>query len=236
MMLHLLRAELKKSTLGMWVLVFLGPIGIFALQAVNYGVRFDDWLKLQTDDYWLQLLSQINIFLTPALLLGIALLASFIATTEHHTNAWRKLLTLPVSRTAVYASKFILVATMLFISTCVTWVGTFLFGSFFQWEQAIPYQMIFTNSFYPYFAALPILALQLWLSITIPNQGFPLTFGIIGSVVSLYAYGGPLWLPWTWPHLENEWNIPELYVVLGLFVGAMILVIGMLDFSRRDVK
>ncbi|SDZ64514.1 hypothetical protein SAMN05421736_12457 [Evansella caseinilytica] len=235
MMLHILRADFKKSTLGMWVLVFLGPIGIFALQAVNYGVRYD-WLMNQSDDSWLQLLKQINFFLTPALLLGIALLASLAAGIEHQTNAWRKLLTLPVSRMKVYISKFIMIAVMLFISTILTFIGTIVFGQFFGWEQEVPYMAVFTNSFYPFFAALPILAIQLWLSITMHNQGFPLTFGIMGSVISLYSYGGPVWIIWTWPHLENSWGFPELYVILGAICGVILLLLGMIDFNRRDVR
>ena len=235
MIRKLFYVDLKKLTRGMWGLVLLGPIGIFALQAVNYGVRYD-WLQTQTDDDWQQLLHQINIFLTPALLLGIALLASLIASIEHRTNGWKQLLALPVSKWRVYCSKFIVLAFLLLISTSLTYAGTFMFGSYFQWEQEVPHWLIFTNGFYPYVAALPLLTLQLWLSITYKNQGFPLMVGIGGAVISLYAYGAPTWFIWSWPFLTNPWDVPEASVLLGAIVGSIFFLISLFDFTRRDVS
>nr|WP_281419524.1 ABC transporter permease [Bacillus alkalicola] len=230
-----MQGEFKKLKVGMWILVFLGPIGIFALQAVNFAVRYD-WLIAQDREPWQMLLHQINIFLTPAILLGTALLASLIAGMEHETGAWRRVLTLPISRISVYFTKFIVTGILLFISTCLTFGGTIIFGYVFSWEQSIPYGEILINSFYPYFAALPVLGLQLWLSVTMKNQGSPLTFGITGAVVSLYLYGGPEWLIWKWPYLENQWDIPEISVLLGVIVGLLSLVVGAIDFNRRDVN
>ncbi|MBU9714151.1 ABC transporter permease [Evansella tamaricis] len=235
MILRLLRTDFKKLTLGMWILVFLGPFGIFALTGANYGVRYD-WLLTQTDDYWGQLLRQINLFLTPALLLGTTLLASLSSNIEHESNAWRQLLALPISRVMVYCSKFLTISFLLFLSTLFMFIGTIVFGVYMNWEGAIPFEAIAINSFYPYFAAMPILAMQLWFSVSTPNQGLPLTVGIIGSVVSMYAYGGPEWLIWKWPHLENKWEIPELSVLLGITVGSVILLTSLIHFQQKDVR
>ncbi|MCM3439444.1 ABC transporter permease [Metabacillus halosaccharovorans] len=235
MILRLLRTDFKKISICMWILVFLGPIGIFALTTVNYLVRYD-WLIRQTDDYWLQLLRQINLFLTPALLLGTTLLASLFANIEHKTNSWKQLLALPISRVKVYSSKFMTISYLLFISTLLMFIGTMVFGSFFDWEQSMPIKEIAINSFYPFFAALPILAFQLWYSVASSNQGTPLTIGIIGSVVSMYAYGGPEWLIWKWPLLENKWQIPEISVLLGIVVGGIILITSLIHFDQKDVK
>ncbi|MBP3951597.1 ABC transporter permease [Bacillus suaedae] len=235
MILRVLHTDFKKVSLGMWILVFLGPIGIFSLTAINYNVRYD-WLITQTDDYWLQLLRQINLFLTPALLLGTTLLASLMASIEHKTNAWKQLLSLPINRLSIYCSKFITVGILLFIPTILMFVGTLFFGFYFDWDLQVPYQAIAINSFYPYFAAIPVLAIQLWFSVASSNQGTPLTFGIVGSIVSMYAYGGPEWLIWKWPHLENKWNIPEISVLLGIVVGGIILFVSLIHFQRKDVK
>ncbi|MFA9558328.1 ABC transporter permease [Evansella sp. AB-rgal1] len=235
MSFYVLRAEFKKLTMIMWILVFLGPIGVFTLTAFNYYVRYD-WLRTQTDDYWLQLLRQLNLFIIPALVLGTALLASIVASIEHKTNAWRKLLTLPVPRVNIYCSKFIVLSLLLLLSTLLTFIGTLLFGSFFDWEQPVPYGAIAINSFYPFFAVLPLLALHLWFSVAKSDQGLPLTVGIIGAIVSMYSYGGPEWFIWKWAHLENKWEIPEISVFLGIIVGCTILLLSLLHFERKDVK
>lgn len=235
MIFRLLRADFKKLKVGMWILVFLGPIGIFGLTTLNYMVRYE-YLLRQSDDRWMQLLQQINLFFAPALLLGTALLASLSATIEHETNAWKQLLALPISRINVYCSKFIMISILLFIPSTLMFFGTWLFGSLYGWEQIIPYKEIAINSFYPYFAAIPILSIQLWFSVTSFNQGTPLAVGIVGAVVSMYAYGGPEWLIWKWPLLENKWEIPEISVLLGIVVGGVIFLISVIHFDRKDVK
>ncbi|PGT81304.1 MULTISPECIES: ABC transporter permease [Bacillaceae] len=235
MILRLLRSDFKKLKVGMWILVFLGPIGIFGLTTLNYMLRYE-YLLRQSDDRWMQLLQQINLFLAPALLLGAALLASLSANIEHETNAWKQLLALPISRVKVYCSKFIMISLLLFIPTILMFIGTWLFGSLYGWEQNIPFQEIAINSFYPYFAAMPILAIQLWFSVTSANQGTPLAVGIVGAVVSMYSYGGPEWLIWKWPLLKNKWDIPEISVLLGIIVGGVIFLISVIHFERKDVK
>ena len=235
MIFRLLRADFKKLKVGMWILVFLGPIGIFGLTTLIYMLRYE-YLLRQSDDRWMQLLQQINLFLAPALLLGTVLLASLSATIEHETNAWKQVLALPISRVKVYCSKFIMISILLLIATVLMFIGTWFFGSLYGWEQNIPFKDIANNSFYPYFAAMPILAIQLWFSVTSFNQGTPLAVGIIGAVVSMYSYGGPEWLIWKWPLLQNKWEIPEISVLLGIVVGGLIFLISVIHFDRKDVK
>jgi hypothetical protein len=235
MRLRVLQTDFIKMKVGIWILVFLGPIGIFALHGINYGIRYD-WLMSQTTDPWGQLLGNINMFSNPCPLAWNGSLASLSANLEHHTNAWKQLLALPISRISVYSSKFTLIAILLFISTCLTFFGTIGFGLVLGFKQAIPFSSILQNSFYPFFASLPILSLQLWLSITLHNQGLPLTIGIVGAVLSMYAYYMPNWVIWKWPLLVNQWDLPELNVIFGITLGFIILIIGLLDFQKRDVK
>src|SRR5690606_29148143 len=102
----LLRVDLLKiRRKGMWFLTFLGPLGVVSLQIVNYGVR-KEWLLQQSDDDWLYYLDWVHAFTPLALVLGIAILTSFMASIENETNAWKQLLSLPVSKMSVYLSKF----------------------------------------------------------------------------------------------------------------------------------
>lgn len=236
MIRRLLRSDfLKIKRKGFWFLTFLGPFGVVALQMVNYGLRKDYLLK-QSENDWEYYVLNVSSFTPLALVLGIAILTSFMASVENETNAWKQLIALPVSKMKVYLSKFIVLAYLLFVSTCLLMVFTLAYGIYLDLGEVIPYNSLVKYSFYPYFAALPILALQLWIATVSKNQGIPITTGILGVIFTYSAYFLPDWMIWKWPSLMNEWSEPMINVMLGIGVGCLLYIAGMLDFTRRDVK
>ena len=236
MMKSLLSADfLKIKRKGFWLLTFLGPFGVVALQVVNYGYR-KDYLLQQSDNDWKYYLLNVSSFIPLALVLGIAILTSFVASVENETNAWKQLISLPVSNMRVYLSKFTVLACLLWVSSCLLMLFTLVYGIFLGLGEEIPYLDLVKFSFYPYFAALPILALQLWIATFSQNQGIPITTGILGVIFTYSAFTLPDWMIWKWPSLINDWNEPIINVLLGIGVGAILYIAGMLDFMRRDVK
>lgn len=124
----------------------------------------------------------------------------------------------------------------LFLSSVLLMVFTIAFGVFLDLGEQTPFVEIVKYSFYPYFAALPILALQLWIATVSQNQGIPITIGILGVIFVYSAMVLPDWMIWKWPSLTNEWNEPMINVLLGIGVGVLLYIAGMIDFTRRDVK
>ncbi|MDA3129502.1 ABC transporter permease [Aliibacillus thermotolerans] len=236
MLRQLLVADfLKIKRKGFWLLTFLGPLGVVALQMVNYGLR-KDYLLQQSDNDWEYYLSNVHSFTPLALILGIAIFTSIIANIENETNAWKQLVSLPVSKMSVYLSKFTALASLLLVSSILLMVFTLLFGVFLDLGEEIPYVELFQYSFYPYFAALPILSLQLWIAIVSKNQGIPITTGVLGVVFAYSAYYLPDWMIWKWPSLMNAWGEPVVNALLGVGLGCVLYLVGMFDFVRRDVK
>ncbi|QHS22806.1 ABC transporter permease subunit [Virgibacillus sp. MSP4-1] len=220
---------------GFWFLTFLGPFGVVALQMVNYGLRKDYLLK-QSDNDWLYYLGNVSVFTPLALVLGIAILTSFTASVENETNAWKQLLALPVSKMSVYLSKFTVLATLLFLSTFLLAIFTLAYGLFLDLGVQVPWVEILKSSFLPFLAALPVLALHLWIATVSTNQGVPITAGVLGTILAYSAYVLPDWVIWKWPSLNNHWNDPMINVWLGISVGFLLYIAGMIDFARRDVK
>lgn len=236
MMGKLLAADFMKIRKKMiWFLIFLAPVGVISLQAVNYGLRYDYLMKTTEADRWGGLLENIHFLLTPALLLGITIIASMVANIEHQMNAWKQLLALPIPRTSVYAAKFALVALLLAVSCLLLGVGAVVLGVALDLGEGVPLIEVAKLASYPFAASLPVLAVQLWMSLTIKNQAIPLTAGIAGSIVSMFVTL-PAWVVWTWPTLMNEAGKPEYSAGAGLVVGAALLLLGMIDFTRRDVN
>ncbi|SET57147.1 hypothetical protein SAMN05216389_11534 [Oceanobacillus limi] len=226
---------LKIKRKGIWFLTFLGPFGVVALQMVNYGVR-KAYLLQQSDDDWAYYISNVSAFSPFALILGIAILTSFMASIENETNGWKQLTALPVSKMAIYLSKFTVLVMLLFLSSILLALFSLSYGVFLNLGDEIPYLELLKYSIYPFLASLPVLALQLWVATVSKNQGIPITVGVFGVILSYSAYVLPDWMIWKWPSLLNQWNEPMINVLFGLTFGAILYVIGMVDFMRRDVK
>ncbi|WP_338652077.1 ABC transporter permease [Lysinibacillus sp. Y5S-8] len=236
MMGKLLTADfLKIKRKGLWFLTLLGPLGVVALQMGNYGVR-KDYLLQQSEDDWGYYLLNVHSFTPLAIVLGIAILTSFMASIENETNAWKQLIALPVSKLTVYLSKYTVLAILLFLSSTLLMIFTLSYGLFLNLDEPIPYMELVKFSYFPALAALPILALQLWIASVSHNQGIPITIGIFGVIFAYSSYVLPDWMIWKWPSLMNHWDEPIINVMLGVGIGILLYIAGMVDFARRDVK
>ncbi|MCP1306893.1 ABC transporter permease [Paenibacillus tyrfis] len=237
MMFRVLAADfLKIRRKAIWFLIFLGPIGVIALQAANYGLRYDYLMEKYAANLWGAFLGNIQFLLPVTILLGIAIIASMVANIEHQMNSWKQLLALPITRTAVFSAKFTLCVLMLLVSCILLGIGIVGLGLGLKLGTDVPLISVIKLSFYPFIASFPALALQLWLSVTMRNQALPLTVGILGGVVSTYASDMPDWFLWKLPLLTNKAGIPEYSVVAGLAVGIVIFILGRIHFTRRDVN
>lgn len=243
MLARLLSAELLKIRRKLiWLLVVIGPLGVVGLQVLNYSLRWDYLVRPEDSaKLWDYAIRDVGSLALPALLIGLAIIASMTAGIEHQMNAWKMTLALPVKKRQVFAAKFLLTALLLLCSCVLLAIFTYAFGSVLNsaigFDGPVPYGELLRGSFYPYLAAMPFIALQSWLSVTMHNQGVPLTVGILGMIASMFgAYRFPDWVPYKWPALVNEWPHPLYAVGAGLALGLVVLLLGMGEFVRKDVR
>ncbi|MBC8080780.1 MAG: ABC transporter permease [Gorillibacterium sp.] len=236
MMGRVLAADfLKLRRTMVWVLIFLGPFGVIALEAVNFGLRYEYLTKTYADDLWGGLLRNIQGMTVLAVLLGSALLTSMIAGYEHRTNAWKQLLALPVTRFSVFVSKFTLCTLLLIFSSTLLTLGSYMLGGVLGYGWHAPWAAIIQTSFYPMLAGLAVVALQLWLSIMMKNQAIPITAGILGTILGMVSYKLPDWILWKWPLLLNEKGSPEWSVLASAATALLLTLLGVIHFTRKDV-
>lgn len=221
---------------GIWFLVILGPVGILAMQALNFGVRYDYMTTKYADNLWGVLLENIFMFVPISLFLGITLVCSLLANIEHHTSSWKLLLALPISRTAVFGAKFALSVLLLTFSCVLLTVGTLVLGLSLNFGTDFPLGDLLRLSFYPFAASLPVLALSLWLCLTFKNQALPITLGVIIALTSMFSQSLTEWIPISWPALAYLGSDPKWFIGGGLLFGIVILLLGTLHFERKDVS
>ena len=217
-------------------LVFLGPIGVVSLEAVNFGLRYEWLTGVYKDDLWGGLIGEVSMLSIPTILIGLTILTSMIANIEHQTNAWKQLLALPISKVKVFTGKVLLALILLLVACLLLAGGTVILGLLLKFGTDIPVLYLLEMCFFPCLASMPFLALQIWLAITMKNQAIPLTTGIVGAIISMYAMDFPDWVPWKWPLLVNEWEQPVYSVLASLGLGLILYFLSVVDFRRKDVK
>lgn len=237
MMWRALSADwLKIRGKGLWFLVFLGPIGLVAMQGLNFGLRYDYLREQYSEDLWGGLLDNVASFVPIALFLGGTLVCSLIANVEHQMSSWKQLLALPISRTSVFMAKLVLCLLLVAVSCLLLSVGTVTLGLVLGFKvELIPYLDVLRIGFMSYIAALPVIALQLWLSLANRNQTLPVALGITLSLVSIFSMVLSEWVPLTWPYMAWESSHRLLFSGAGLLLGLLILLPGALHFARKDV-
>ncbi|MDH6671562.1 hypothetical protein M2277_002212 [Paenibacillus sp. LBL] len=237
MMFRALSADwLKIRGKGIWFLAALGPIGLAAMQGLNFGLRYDYLMKTYAADPWGGLLENVTFFVPIALFLGITLICSLMANVEHQLSSWKQLLALPISRTAVFSAKFVQAFLILCVSCILLTVSVAVLGMLLgMGADRMPYMDLMRIGFLPMFAALPVLAFQLWLSLTLKNQGISSAIGITASVVSMFAMEFPDWVPLKWPLLAYIGPEKATFIGAGLLLGAVIAAAGLIHFNRKDV-
>lgn len=228
---------LKIRGRGVWLLALLGPLGVMAIQALNFGLRLDYMKSIYAGHLWEGLLEQTMQFVPMTLLLGSTLICSLIAGIEHQTGAWKQLLALPVSRISVFVSKLLLALMLLSVSCLLLPVFMAALGLLLGFPAVeLPVIDLLRTGFPSFAAALPFTALQLWLSLVSRNQSLAVSVGVITAIMSPFLTSLPEWVPTNWVYYA--WSEPGRpgFAGAGMALGLLLLIPGAVHFGRKDVS
>ena len=249
-MISVIRTDFKKISklnfmivIGIPIVVVLMGWGIFQGDAMDKIGRSWETLLMQ--------LTTITTFLVP---MGITIIGCSLANTEHKARAWKLMFALPVTKRSIYLSKFFYLVGFMFLVSLFLCAGIIMIGIALNLSGSVPLFLVLKQIFYPFLASIPIMAFQLWLSLSIKNQAFPMIIGIFTAIFSytftVFSSAIGNFLFWAYPSLasplkpliENgSFNEVEhsstswLYALLGIGVGLIFIYIGMKHFTRKDV-
>lgn len=234
--------KLRKSSI--WLLIFVSPILSVLLGLSELG-EIEEFKQHQwTATLGIMTISHAILFLP--LLTGI--FSSFICRYEHAGGGWKQLLSLPVSRRNVYIVKILIVSLLIALTQLLFTIGLFLIGWMKGYPTAIPWDIIFSSVFGGWLACLPLIALQMFVSVAWSSFAAPLAINVIFTIPNMLivnsATFGPYY-PWAQPFLMMMPNSSESFgalnastetlfiVILGsltLFVGS-----GLVYFMRKEI-
>lgn len=225
-----------------WILLLIGPL-LTALQMigpipVSQVAEINEWEIL----YAYAIIPYAMLFLP--LLVGV--LSAFICRFEHLSGGWKQVLTLPVSRSHIYLSKLLMVASLLAVTQLLLLVIFLLIGTTKGISDPIPWAFLLKSITGGWIATLPLAALQMWVSVTWRSFGAPLALNVVLTLPAVLIANsekyGPFY-PWAQPLLAMSpqegdvlfnVSLETLFIVIiGGFIIASIG--GWWTFMRRDV-
>lgn len=243
-MMRLMRSEwMKLRRTVIWAVAGASPL---LAGVVGYaGTRGPDgegadWIAA------LSLMAALHAMLFLPLLTGV--FAALLCRFEHAGGGWKQLLAMPVSRTQLFAVKFVYVLFLLLL-TQLFFLGALLgVGALLGFPGPVPWQAILRSVGGGWIACLPLAALQLGVSTALPSFAAPLAINVVLTMPNLLVMNsstyGPYY-PWAQPLLamipmENSGmaainlSATTLFgVILGSFV--VFLTAGWAYFRSKPV-
>ncbi|HHY67819.1 MAG TPA: lantibiotic immunity ABC transporter MutE/EpiE family permease subunit [Alicyclobacillus sp.] len=176
-------------------LILLAPLFFILIALPQELVMPPDYVRP-----WRLLLSQVyNWWPVIFMPLGTALFASLVALQEKKAGNYRNLRVHPVSSTAIWTGKIILMAYYSLLSTLVLIIAIVVSGLITA-GGTIPWSIILPGGLLIWLTSLSLIPLQLCAAVW-KGTIFSMAVGFLGMVVGVAAAPGPYWMcvPWSWP-------------------------------------
>jgi len=227
----------------MWLLVAVSPL--FSTLAGWLAVRNEaegtvSWLLV------LVMMSAVHAMLFLPLLTGI--FAALVCRYEHASGGWKQLLSLPVSRTQVYVSKFIVIMGLIGLVQLLFLALLLLLGMLLGIKSPVPWSDFLNLIAGGWMACLPLAALQLAVASAWPSFAASLAVNVIFTLPNMLVVNsaeyGPYY-PWAQPMLAmvpsgevtvGAFNI-SYFTLFGIIGGSFLLffMMGWGYFSRKMI-
>lgn len=234
--------QLKLKRSKMWLIYIIGPLlGVF-LAYINFFKNYDLFMS-PGDNAWIEAWTQVALFMGPFVLpILVGVYAALICRGEHVGGGWKQLLALPVSHSKIFLGKFLSIVRMIIITMFILMIFFVGFGYLKGMEGSLPVITLLGYMIRGILACLPLIVLQLIISIRSKTFGIPLAVTIVFTLPAIIAASTSLgqFYPWTQPMLamspEDESPIQSYFLFYSLLIGTffVLLVYGLRNFAKRD--
>ncbi len=252
------RTELikTKNSFALW-LVILGAAFIPFFFFLNHVYDWDGYLPKPGEnpwnDYFRKGFNGTHFTFLPLL---IVLLVGLLLNIEHKSNTWKHIFALPVSKTKIFLSKYLLLITLIILFYFLLLFFFFSGGLFLSlWKNQFNFLKYRPSYLYAsihsgiaafvvksFISTLAIIAIHFWLSFRLKNLFVNIGIGLAGVViaVSMYIPHWPsiIYLPYAFPVLMCNF-IPDTHHFLSnfqvnsLLFFSVIFFLSYVDFTRR---
>ncbi|WP_455920281.1 ABC transporter permease [Priestia megaterium] len=239
--LNVEKLKLKRSKI--WILYILGPLIGVMLAYTNFYNNYELFVQ-PGDNEWIEAWTQVAIFMGPFVLpIMVGVYAAFVCRSEHVSGGWKQLLALPVQRTKIFLGKFLITATMIAVTLFMVLILFLGVGLVKGINGELPMLTLIGYCIKGFLACLPLMLLQLIISIRSKTFGIPLAVSIVFTLPAIIVASTPLGqiYPWTQPMLAmsptDESPIESYFTFYTLLsiLSVGLLYFGTRNFAKRDI-
>lgn len=241
-MLRLLQAErMKLKRSPVWLVFFFMALVPALLGTLNYMNNLD-LLKSEWYSLWTQHTLFSCYFFLPIM---VGVYCSYIMRIEQNNHNWNKVLTMPVSRGAVFAAKLITISKMVLLSEIWICALFVIAGKIVGIVAPIPWTDIAVWCVFGALGGVVMAAVQLLISLYIHSFALPIGIALAGGISGLFALAkgfGHIW-PYALMAYGMDSNAPQQimasgyvsFVVICVLYIAVFALLGSGILARRDV-
>ncbi|MBN2983227.1 MULTISPECIES: ABC transporter permease [Cohnella] len=237
------RLKQAKSRIG-WL------IPISPLLSLAVGLLSQPPEEASQSESFAVVLSSMSFFHAMLLLpILVGLFASNVCRYEHMGGGWKQLLSLPVTRTKLYAAKYMMIAWQIAIVQALLAAAAVAVFYVRKMPGELPWDMLLSSALGGWVACLPLAALQLGVSLAWSSFAAPLAVNIALTLPNILivnsAQYGPFY-PWAQPMIAmipRESN--DTFGALGLPLESIMITVagsfaafvaaGLIYFKRKAV-
>lgn len=181
--MNLLRLEyfkIRRKKIGIMILVFLAVELLWTFLSVSRSLaRNPDHAVWESV---LFTIASMNGLFMPIL---SAIVVSRVCDMEHKGNTWKMLAATNVSRSRLYAAKYICANSLLFFGLLGQALLMTAFGLVMNISDAPPVGMLIRFLAGATLTTFAVTALQQWISLAVKNQTFALSLGMLGGLIGM---------------------------------------------------
>ena len=252
------RAELIKikNSFALWLIV-LGSAFIPVFFLLHHFYEWERYLPKPGENPWFEYFRKgfngVHFVLLPLL---VVLLVGLVLNIEHKSNTWKHIFVLPVSKTKIYFSKYLLLLSLIILFYGLLLI--FFFSCAFilsLWKSEFNFQLF--KPFYLYHSVqseiagyvvksfisiLGITAIHFWLSFRLKNLFVNIGIGLAGVVLAISMYIGHwqsmIYFPYAFPSLMCNF-VPDPHHFLSdfhihsLICFFAISILSYIDFTKK---
>ncbi len=245
-----------KNSFALW-LVVLGAAFIPFFFILNIIYQWKDYLPKSGENPWNEYFRKgfngVHFIFLPLL---IVLLIALLLNIEHKSNTWKHIFVLPISKTKIFLSKYLVLISLVLIFYFLMLIF-FLSGGLLLslWKSEFNF-LIFKPSYYynsvpsgiasfivkSFISVLGIIAIHFWLSFRLKNLILNIGIGLAGVVIAVSMYIGHwesiIYLPYASTVLMCNFTpdahkyLSDFHIV-SLICFLVIFVLSYIDFSKR---
>lgn len=241
-----MKNEMLKQKRGCTLyIVLLTPLITVGINFVDLFLRYDylkKMYKAQTSNPWDIMLLQNHFLWVWLLSFAILVISGMIHYIESSNGGWRYILSLPIKRKTVYVSKWfttvILSFAMIFIHIILMVISGYILG----FKESLDLNLFFKYALYECIAVLGIASIQILINSRLKNIIVSMTIGFIG-VTCAYFFAQSKVISILIPYTYEIFTLPVKCAELdqsialygGIVGGILLLIIGILGFSKKDI-